>query len=262
MTIPHQVRIRAGAVLGMLFLIGPAADLASSSLPARSHGGDHGALRRCSWRLYLIVLLLPPDWLRLRAADSAVWGRSRAMWVRARADPRAGRAGVVRRALFVYCVAAAGILLVPAPGRGRWWSRRRWASAAGILVARRRARATRVASGSRSSRSAFMMAAFGRKIAANRELERRARSSPQLAVSEERLRIARDLHDLLGHSLSVITLKGELAARLIEPTPRRRRASSTRSRPSAARRSPRCARRCRATGGWRSPRRSTAPARR
>jgi two-component system sensor histidine kinase DesK len=36
----------------------------------------------------------------------------------------------------------------------------------------------------------------------------------RLAVSEERLRFARDLHDLLGHSLSVITLKSELAAKL------------------------------------------------
>ncbi|MFI6786972.1 sensor histidine kinase [Nonomuraea sp. NPDC050383] len=35
-----------------------------------------------------------------------------------------------------------------------------------------------------------------------------------LAVSEERLRFARDLHDLLGHSLSVISLKSELAAKL------------------------------------------------
>ncbi|MEU8245062.1 histidine kinase [Nonomuraea sp. NPDC048916] len=35
-----------------------------------------------------------------------------------------------------------------------------------------------------------------------------------LAVAEERLRFARDLHDLLGHSLSVITLKSELAAKL------------------------------------------------
>ena len=33
----------------------------------------------------------------------------------------------------------------------------------------------------------------------------------QLAANEERLRLARDLHDLLGHSLSLITLKSELA---------------------------------------------------
>ncbi|GAA3537644.1 histidine kinase [Nonomuraea rosea] len=40
-----------------------------------------------------------------------------------------------------------------------------------------------------------------------------------LAVSEERLRFARDLHDLLGHSLSVITLKSELAAKLAAKDP-------------------------------------------
>ncbi|MEN3539054.1 sensor histidine kinase [Microbispora sp. ZYX-F-249] len=38
----------------------------------------------------------------------------------------------------------------------------------------------------------------------------------RLAAAEERLRIARDLHDLLGHSLSLIVLKSELARRLGE----------------------------------------------
>ncbi|GAA0375084.1 sensor histidine kinase [Microbispora corallina] len=38
----------------------------------------------------------------------------------------------------------------------------------------------------------------------------------RLAATEERLRIARDLHDLLGHSLSLIVLKSELAGRLAE----------------------------------------------
>jgi two-component system, NarL family, sensor histidine kinase DesK len=36
----------------------------------------------------------------------------------------------------------------------------------------------------------------------------------RLAASEERLRFARDVHDLLGHRLSVIALKAELAERL------------------------------------------------
>lgn len=36
----------------------------------------------------------------------------------------------------------------------------------------------------------------------------------RLAATEERLRFARDVHDLLGHNLSVIALKAELASRL------------------------------------------------
>jgi two-component system sensor histidine kinase DesK len=39
------------------------------------------------------------------------------------------------------------------------------------------------------------------------------------AAIEERLRLARDLHDLLGHSLSLIVLKSELVGRLIEKEP-------------------------------------------
>jgi two-component system, NarL family, sensor histidine kinase DesK len=41
----------------------------------------------------------------------------------------------------------------------------------------------------------------------------------QLAASEERLRLARDMHDLTGQSLSMITLKSELAARLLARLP-------------------------------------------
>ncbi len=49
---------------------------------------------------------------------------------------------------------------------------------------------------------------------ANEEIE-------QLAAVAERERIARDLHDVLGHTLSVIVLKAELARRLIERDPTR-----------------------------------------
>lgn len=37
----------------------------------------------------------------------------------------------------------------------------------------------------------------------------------EVAVERERLRISRDLHDLLGHSLSAVSLKGDLAIRLL-----------------------------------------------
>jgi two-component system sensor histidine kinase DesK len=43
----------------------------------------------------------------------------------------------------------------------------------------------------------------------------------RLAVADERLRFARDLHDLLGQSLSLITLKSELAGRLLATDPGR-----------------------------------------
>ncbi|MDX3456570.1 sensor histidine kinase [Streptomyces sp. ME02-8801-2C] len=51
------------------------------------------------------------------------------------------------------------------------------------------------------------------------ELREARATVAQLAANEERLRLARDLHDLLGHSLSVITLKSELAGRMLPAHP-------------------------------------------
>ncbi|MDN5854182.1 MAG: sensor histidine kinase [Actinomycetia bacterium] len=44
------------------------------------------------------------------------------------------------------------------------------------------------------------------------------------ALEEERTRIARDLHDILGHSLTVISVKTELAERMLDIDPGRTRA--------------------------------------
>ncbi|KZM71886.1 sensor histidine kinase [Nocardia terpenica] len=54
-----------------------------------------------------------------------------------------------------------------------------------------------------------------------RELARAQRS--ELAVVEERNRVARDVHDILGHSLTIITVKTELAQRLMDIDPARAR---------------------------------------
>ncbi|GAA2072553.1 sensor histidine kinase [Streptomyces albiaxialis] len=54
---------------------------------------------------------------------------------------------------------------------------------------------------------------------AMRELRAARATVAQLAANEERLRLARDLHDLLGHSLSLITLKSELAGRMLPGRP-------------------------------------------
>jgi two-component system sensor histidine kinase DesK len=56
---------------------------------------------------------------------------------------------------------------------------------------------------------------------AERRLRRADEEIERLAALGERERIARDLHDLLGHTLSVIVVKSELAARLSEREPSR-----------------------------------------
>ncbi|MET9415104.1 sensor histidine kinase [Streptomyces klenkii] len=59
-----------------------------------------------------------------------------------------------------------------------------------------------------------------RQMALTARALREARATvAHLAANEERLRLARDLHDLLGHSLSLITLKSELAGRMLPGKP-------------------------------------------
>jgi two-component system sensor histidine kinase DesK len=58
------------------------------------------------------------------------------------------------------------------------------------------------------------MYGFGRVIQGNRALAAARTELARLAAENERSRIARDLHDLLGHSLTTITVKAELANRL------------------------------------------------
>lgn len=58
-------------------------------------------------------------------------------------------------------------------------------------------------------------------VARNRALVAAEQRLAQLAVVEERNRIAGELHDVLGHSLTVITVKAELAGRLLELDPER-----------------------------------------
>ena len=64
-----------------------------------------------------------------------------------------------------------------------------------------------------------LMLALADLRAKNRELCEARAELARLAVAAERERFARDLHDLLGHSLSVIALKSELAGRLLGSDP-------------------------------------------
>ncbi len=56
---------------------------------------------------------------------------------------------------------------------------------------------------------------FAQQRRADRQLRAALEENLALAAVAERERIARDLHDVLGHTLSVIVLKSELASRLI-----------------------------------------------
>ncbi|QES56474.1 histidine kinase [Streptomyces venezuelae] len=67
----------------------------------------------------------------------------------------------------------------------------------------------------------FAMAGVRAMIRTTIELREARATVAQLAANEERLRMARDLHDLLGHSLSLITLKSELAGRMLPDHPDR-----------------------------------------
>jgi two-component system sensor histidine kinase DesK len=65
------------------------------------------------------------------------------------------------------------------------------------------------------------MIGVARMGSAIRELHTARQTLARMQVEEERLRLARDLHDLLGQTLSVITLKSELARGLITEDPAR-----------------------------------------
>ena len=62
------------------------------------------------------------------------------------------------------------------------------------------------------------LAIWGISQAINRNIEvlQVREENARLALEDERNRFARDLHDILGHSLTVITVKAELANRLID----------------------------------------------
>ena len=70
---------------------------------------------------------------------------------------------------------------------------------------------------------AFTLYGTARLVRLVNELHRSRAQLAELAVDEERVRVSRDLHDLLGQSLSAISLKGDLATRLLSADPARAR---------------------------------------
>src|SRR5262245_19596787 len=207
-------RARVGVLLGLLFLAGPIADLVRSSSGWELAGLSLGLAAFVA----LYASLLPPSrWLCRLGADASLLALALlpviAILLLVAGAPSSFAA------LFVYFVAAAGMRL---PARA--------AVVVTVVTALGAGIAGLVHGDSHSAVAAtvltivsigVLMTAFGRLARANRELRATRDELARLAVSEERLRIARDVHDLLGHSLSVIALKSELARKLIERDPSR-----------------------------------------
>jgi two-component system sensor histidine kinase DesK len=211
----HRVRTRLGVALGLLYLIGPISDLADASL---STGQVVGISVGLAGFVAVYLSLLPPaGWLTCRGSRWILGGLA-LLPVIAIALLLAGAPSSFT-SLFVYFVAAAGLLL---PARPALAVIAGTALGVGIGSSVSGADSSEVATWVLTIVSiGAIMAAFGRITRGNRELREAREELATLAVSEERLRIARDLHDLLGHSLSVIALKSELAAKLVAQDPER-----------------------------------------
>ncbi|SDK93254.1 sensor histidine kinase [Streptomyces indicus] len=119
--------------------------------------------------------------------------------------------------LFVYVSVAAGAVL---PFRHA-----RWAiplvTVTMVLVGRRTEPVGEVVAslGLLTLMIGFAMCGVRQLVRTTIELREARATVAELAATQERLRLARDLHDLLGHSLSLITLKSELAGRMLPGHP-------------------------------------------
>jgi two-component system sensor histidine kinase DesK len=124
-------------------------------------------------------------------------------------------------ATLVY-LAVSGVLLLPA----------RWAFAFSVVLCVANEVTSRTVSGWDHDGSltfavfaaTFAMWGVRQVLARNLDLVRAKEENARLALADERNRFARDLHDILGHSLTVITVKAELAQRLFDVDPERARA--------------------------------------
>jgi two-component system sensor histidine kinase DesK len=213
-----------------------------ASLPApKPHGGQPPWVK---W-LYLAYLLLYPIPWFARAPDTADLLASAAgigafLWIYVTGFEAVGR----RRLLGVAAMTAIGWLLLPFGGL--WGVFLVYAAAAagfieparraGLVIAAIAAPLVLVALIQRWPfwswvPTAFFVVVIGlssRYSAAieskNRELMASRDEARRLAALAERERIARDLHDLLGHTLTVVAVKADLASRLVDRDPARARA--------------------------------------
>ena len=119
--------------------------------------------------------------------------------------------------LFTYCAACTGLVARKQLG---FYAVALCAILAGVTSAAAGANGGTVIGFVASSAGVGMlMLVMGDLRLRNQQLSEARAELAEMAVAQERERFARDLHDLLGHSLSVITLKAQLAGRLLADGP-------------------------------------------
>ena len=91
-----------------------------------------------------------------------------------------------------------------------------------------------------SSCSSVAAARRAEQVRLAEERADRTEEEVRLAVSEERNRITRELHDVLAHSVSVMTVQASAVRRRLTAEQEREREALSSSRRPVARRSPRC----------------------
>jgi signal transduction histidine kinase len=77
-------------------------------------------------------------------------------------------------------------------------------------------------------------ALFAELETAHSELKRYAEQARELAISEERNRVAREIHDSLGHYLTVVNVQLEAAGKLLDRDPEKAREAVARAKTSAS----------------------------
>jgi two-component system sensor histidine kinase DesK len=204
---------RAALLAFLLFLYFPLADLLG-----RAGVSDlHRALVLAGVALFVAVYLSlmwvgaqplarPDEWLRLAvlvALAAAVTVGDEALW----------------GSLFIYVAAVSGFRLPPPLAVPGILASAGLTAASGIVADY--SLGDTIAISIYALAVGCMLLSYSRLMQANAELEDAREEIARLAVNDERLRFARDLHDLLGHSLSVIALKSELAGRLLPREPER-----------------------------------------
>lgn len=210
MSLTIRKLIAACLTLGWLAL--PIADLLGSGSPA--------------WRVAVVLAALGA-WLAVCAANAldarsggAPAGRTLALLAALAAIPAAlTLADRPSWALLFVYAAIAGALTLADDRLGTAWVLLCTGLCGGLLLAAGEPAGAALALGATTLAMGFLLFALGRLLRANAALRRAREELARRRVDEERLRFARDLHDILGHDLSVVALKAQLARRLMDADP-------------------------------------------